>query len=323
MTFRRRQRGVALLVALLVVALATILIALLLDRGELAFARTRNALRGEQAAAYAQGLEEYAAVVLLRAQDQGADSSLSAWATPLPPQPVAGGVIGATMRDLNGCFNLNNLSPRVGSRRGAWAAAFERLLGAAGVGDARIAGAVQAWLDDSGAANDTNAYLAQPLPYRPRRGLFAHASELRLVAGVGADAYARLAPHVCALPPGTRINVNTADVAVLASLDEAISPALAQKLWNGGQANFGSREEFARAVPGAPALANSPLIDVASDYFLVRGEIALDGIAFVSRSLIERGRDGIRVLERSSGSDDMADPADDEALRIARDANLD
>ncbi len=67
----RRQRGVALLVALLVVALATILIAALLDRGELALARTRNVLRGEQAEAYAQGLEAYAAEVLIQTRNQG------------------------------------------------------------------------------------------------------------------------------------------------------------------------------------------------------------------------------------------------------------
>ena len=59
-----RQRGVALLVALLVVALATVLIASLLDRGELGRARTRNQLREAQAQAYAQGLEVYAARVL-------------------------------------------------------------------------------------------------------------------------------------------------------------------------------------------------------------------------------------------------------------------
>jgi len=46
-----------LLVALLVVALATVLIAALLDRGELTAARTRNGLRTTQAEAYALGLE--------------------------------------------------------------------------------------------------------------------------------------------------------------------------------------------------------------------------------------------------------------------------
>ena len=73
----RRQRGVALLIALLAVALAVILIASLLDRGELAYARSRNALRGEQAIAYSEGLEAYAAQVLQR--DRELDPGLDAF----------------------------------------------------------------------------------------------------------------------------------------------------------------------------------------------------------------------------------------------------
>jgi len=74
---KSRSRGVALIVALLVVALATVLIAGLLDRGELAHARTRNSLREAQAQSYALGLEAYAAKVLVQdqARSSGADSA--------------------------------------------------------------------------------------------------------------------------------------------------------------------------------------------------------------------------------------------------------
>ena len=82
----RHQRGVALLVALLVVALAVILVAALLDRGELALARTRNALRAQQAEAYARGVEIYAARILQDpSSETGADTHASTWAVPLPP----------------------------------------------------------------------------------------------------------------------------------------------------------------------------------------------------------------------------------------------
>ena len=133
---RSRQRGVALLVALLVVAIAVILVAALLDRGELALARTRNVLRGEQAEAYALGLDAYAAQVLVAtANITGPDTNASPWATPLPAQEVPGGVIAASMRDLNGCFNLNNLAPAPSSGPaawgpGMWGQTFERLLDA-------------------------------------------------------------------------------------------------------------------------------------------------------------------------------------------------
>lgn len=303
----RRQRGVALLVALLVVALATILIAALLDRGELAYARTRNALRGEQAEAYAQGLEAYAAQVLLSPQRQGADTNASPWALPLPPQPVPGGLIGATMRDLNGCFNLNNLAPDA-ARRDDWRRVFDALLGQLGL-DLKIADAVQAWLG-AGEQDDTNAYLAQPVPYRPRHGPFAHVSELRLVNGVSAEAYARLAPHVCALPPGTKLNVNTAGVPLLASIGGgAIPPAIAQRLWNGGRANFSDLRSFAQEA-GLGRPLDGAMYDVSSRYFLARGDIVLDGVPFAFFSLIEQRQGVVRVLARSRGADDaLAAPA--------------
>lgn len=299
----RRQGGVALLVALLVVALATILIAALLDRGELAYARTRNALRVGQAEAYAQGLEAYAAAVL--STRDGADSNASPWAMPLPPQPVPGGLIGATMRDLNGCFNLNNLAPN-SPQKAKWAPVFQALLTQLGL-DPSIAKAVQAWLGDG--TNDVNRYLAQPVPYRPRHDLFAHVSELRLVEGISAEAYARLASHVCALPPGTKINVNTATAPLLASIDRLITPAIAQSLWDGGQANFKDIADFGQQAR-LPQPPSSDLYDTRSTYFLARGEVSLDGVPLTFFSLIGTERGIYRVYERSRGADDaLAAPA--------------
>lgn len=298
---RRHQRGVALLVALLVVALAAILIAALLDRGELALARTRNALRGEQAEAYAQGLEAYAAKVLLDIPKEQADTNVSPWAMPLPPQPVPGGMIGATMRDQNGCFNLNNLAPANPSDRAEWTNIFRRLLTTVGL-QANLADAVEGWLEPERRATETGAYLAQPVPYRPRGGLFAHVSELRLVRGFDGDAYARLAPYVCALPAGTKLNVNTAPVPVLMSLGDGMTRATAEKLWRGGQARY--TDIPSGFLPETGIAATAPLrglLDVSSSYFLVRSDILLDEVPFTFYSLLERN--SLRVLQRSRGAD--------------------
>ncbi len=297
-----RQRGVALLVALLVVALAVILVAALLDRGELALARTRNALRAEQAEAYAQGLEIYAAQVL---QDPtlggGLDTNASPWALPLPPQPVPGGVISATMHDLNGCFNLNNLSVARGNP-GLWRPVFQKLLKALSI-DPRLDEAVNAWLDPH--ASDANRYLALPVAYRPRDDVFAHVSELRLVQGVSGDIYARLAPHVCALPPGTMINIDTAGVPVLQSL--GLSQAVAENLWQNGAAHW-STTQFKTQLTQLGVVLDPNLdswITTTSTYFLARGDIVLDDVPFTFYSLIERVQNRpIAVLERSRGSDD-------------------
>jgi general secretion pathway protein K len=303
------QRGVALLVALLVVALATVLIAGLLDRGGLVAARTRNALRQGQAQAYARGLENYAAEVLMRAQSQptGYDANDSIWAIPLPPTPVPGGTIAAQMADLNGRFNLNNLDPAYDTSQ-VWRGKFVLLLTALKL-DPAIAGHIVTWMDaNTPASADDQFYLAQPVPYRRAGRAFAHVSELRLVAGIDGDTYAALAPYVTALPAGTPINVNTASVPVLMTLGANTTREMAQAIWQQGGAHYTGVDQVLKAQPALGAIEHPECYDVRSRYFRARGLIALDGLPFELDSLIEwrhnEANGGIRVLQRSRGGDD-------------------
>ncbi len=309
--FPRRQRGVALLIALLAVALAVILIAGLLDRGELTLARTRNTLRSTQANAYAMGLEAYAAQILLK-DEPGQDSHMDIWAQPLPPQPVPGGTISANLRDMNGCFNLNNLLIADDSAvQTAWRAMFARLLAVYGV-DPGIADAVVDWLDadsgsdGSGGAEDTY-YLGLPVPYRAANRAFTQISELRLVRGVSSEVYRSLAPELCVLPPGTKLNLNTASVGVLQSLAPGISRSLAETLWQDGNAHWQGVPAFLDSFPdkGSNLGALRNQLGLASSYFQARGEVVFDDVPFTFYTLIERRNGGgIRVLTRSRGSDD-------------------
>jgi general secretion pathway protein K len=308
------QRGVALIVALLVVALAAVIIAGLLDHGELTAARTRNQLREAQALAYAQGLESYAAHVLSQdSSNGGTDTADDIWAIPLPPTPVPGGEITATMRDLDGRFNLNNLSPdQVNNPNYAiWKGKFVLLLQALKL-DPAIADNVAAWMDPGSAVGDS-WYLAQPVPYRSARRTFSHVSELRLVKGIDGNAYALLAPCVSALPPGSLININTASVPVLMTLSSStpLTQQIAQALWQQGHANFTQLSDATTLLTGftidCGGLAPANCYGVQSSYFLARGEVALDGLTFTFFSMIERRTSapnpGIRVIQRSRGGD--------------------
>lgn len=308
----RRQRGVALVIALLVVALATVLIAGLLDRGELAAARTRNQLRTEQADAYARGLELYAARVLEKDQEQNrSDSAGDLWAMPLPPTEVPGGRIAARMRDMNGCFNLNNLLSGDGNEA-EWRERFRRLLTALRL-DPTLTETVIDWADADaepgggghGSGAEDGVYGAAVPAYRTANRAFAHVSELRLLQGFGGAAYAALVPHVCALPRGSLLNLNTATIPVLQSLNPRITEEVARRLWRDGQASWDGvsdfRQELQRlSIPFDPAQERG--LTTASRYFLARGDIELDGLLFHPTSLIDRER-GVRVLQRSRGGD--------------------
>lgn len=314
MTAAASQRGVALITALLVVALATVLVAMILDQGELALARTANVQRAAQADALAAGLEDWAIEILRRdlALDS-IDSNGDLWAQPLPPTPVPGGRIGGQMRDLGGCFNLNNLLAADGRVQPQRLAQFVRLLRALKL-DPGIADAAADWIDadlQPGAVRggeDATYASAQP-PYRAANRPFVHTTELRLVRGVDAAAWQALAPHVCALPVGTRINVNTATVPVLVSLAEQISEAAARRIAQEGSARFASVEALREALGNAGIIDPGQLealmreVELSSRFFQTRAQIELDGVVYLHSSVIERSSSArIAVIARGRGA---------------------
>ncbi len=301
----KRQRGVALLSALLVVALATVLVAGILDDGERGLARTRNLVRSEQADALAAGLEEWALQVLLQdlASDGRRDYRDDAWSTGIPPTDVPGGKVAGHLTDLGGRFNLNNLA-RNGVRVPLEAERFARLLRALKL-DPAIAEATVDYLDaDIDRALDgaeDQHYLLQDPPRRAANRAMAHASELRLVRGVTRDVWTKLAPYVVAVPAGTSINVNTAAAPVLMALAEGLSEPDARRMAE--SARYEQVGGFAAELEQLGVVfAATTGVDVASDYFLARAEVVLDGIPIAYSSVIER-RDGrLRVVERARGA---------------------
>jgi general secretion pathway protein K len=303
----RRQRGVALIAAVLVVALAVVLVAALLDRGEMARARTRNALRAEQGWQLMRGLEDWAALALRRDLDETGqvDSRDEFWAQPLPPLDLPEAKVQGRLRELGGCFNLNALE--VAGQTDALALArFERLLRALKL-DAAIAAQVRDWIDSDsvphpGGAEDTTLQLRRPA-YRSANQPFAHVSELRLLPAVGREVYDALSPHVCALPAGTPMNLNTISVELWMTLDDNIGQRQAQRLARDGRARYLSLEQVQEEFDqlGLPPLAPDPAFSVASSYFVLEAEIVADGVPFLYSSLLQRRPDGIRVLGRSRG----------------------
>lgn len=308
---RRRQSGVALLAAVLVVALATVLIAGLLDRGEDSRARSRNLLRAEQTFQLALGTEMWAQAALRRDSLESArvDSAGDVWAQPIPPLPVPGGQLQGRLRDASGCFNLNGLV-QAGEVNGPQVARFGRLLTALKL-DIGLADAVVDWIDRDpqprrGGAED-GEYLGQQPPYGAANRAMGHVSELRLVRGVDDRVYRALLPHVCALPEGARMNLNFISPAVWMSLDERITESIARSLWNDGMASFSNVDEIKQdlielGVP-EPMTMLTELTDVCfSEYFVLDSEIEVDGLPFLYSSLILREESGqVWTLARVRG----------------------
>ena len=116
----RRQRGVALITAVLMVALATMLAVDVGFRGFLDQRRAGTLFALDQGFEVALGAEAWAADFLKKdLQNSQTDHLGETWARPLPPLPIDGGAVEGRLEDMQGRFNLNNLINADGTTDGA------------------------------------------------------------------------------------------------------------------------------------------------------------------------------------------------------------
>ncbi|MDA0427535.1 type II secretion system minor pseudopilin GspK [Stutzerimonas frequens] len=307
-----RQRGVALITVLLVVAIVTVVSAAMVARQQLSIRATSNQLQARQAWHYALGGEALAQAILardLKGGEPGAaaiDHLLEPWAQPLPAFEIDQGEILVRIEDLAGRFNLNDLL-RDQQPNPAAVEQFRRLLLRLQI-SAPYAERLLDWIDPdqqpSGELGaEDNVYLGLDTPYRSASRRLHDLSELRLLLDMREEDFQRLAPYVVALPPNVPLNVNTASAMVLSSLSDNVSLGAAESL-----------VELRRAVPfrnsaaflAQPALAGTTLqgtaLAVGSQFFQATSEVRLGDRRLALVSLLQREQDGsVRVLARNLG----------------------
>ncbi len=309
---RRAQRGVALITAVLIVALATILAVNVIYRGMLDQRRAGTLFALDQAFEIALGAEAWAAEVLQRdEQDSQGDNLTENWAKPLPPLPIEGGAVAGRLEDLQGRFNLNNLVFADGTTNPDAVLQLARILAWLDLEPA-WASTMADWIDedtqpgfpdgaeDSVYTGQTPAYLTANMP-------ITRASELLSLPGFGAERYAKLKPYVTALPVGTKLNVCTAPGIVIDALIEnvrqfGLDPEdLAKRRENGCfpsvddlRASFGN-EEFDKV---------KDTIGESSNYFGATVWVTIGTTDFTLYSLLVRGQGGlVRPQLRSFGTE--------------------
>jgi general secretion pathway protein K len=306
MSTRRQQRGVALITAVLVVAIGTMIAVNLMWEGTLALRRAEATLAADQGLLYVQGAEAWAADILRQDLVDSPDSDHlgELWATELPPLPVDGGTITGRLEDLQGRFNLNNLIGGDGMENQLARRQFERLLSHLEI-DPSLAGAVVDWLDPDTdlrfpAGGEDVVYTSQDPPYRTANSMITSTSELMAIAGFDREIYQRLAPYITVLPRGTMLNVNTASDVVLASLSDDIDLGTAMGLVEErGTAEFTDIDGTFEGLVDADTLDE---IDGVSEHFLLTATVMLGSNQLTMRSVLQRDRSGItRALFRSLG----------------------
>jgi general secretion pathway protein K len=310
---KRAQRGVVLMSALILVALAAIVATSLFFDTALTARRSAASFSMEQALALGQGAEALAAYALV--QDKNSDDTPNdAWAEHYGPVDVEAGVtIEADVGDEQGKFNLNSLLKADGTPDPNALKVFRRLLQLCEL-ETRWASLLVDWIDPNALTEadggEDSLYLSQTPPHRTANQLLTSVSELQQLPGFTRELYLRLLPHVTALPPdASRINVCTADGIVLDSLR-----ALSQK--NPDETEFSriAPDELARnrragcfpraAVMSADEAEIGKLVAERSSYFRLRTWIRIGTAEFALYSLLYRDGSGqVRPVLRTMGTD--------------------
>ena len=242
---RTRQRGVALIIALILVALATILATKITFDGYMERRRSIGMLATEQAYHFSMGAEALAADALGQVLGTNPSTEVNLaqpWAQTIAPMQITPeddpegepiGVLDGSLEDMSGRFNLNSLAAVVQNGNATTPdpfplAQFQRLLTSLGM-EPKWADLTRDWVTagalPSGPDGAKDAvYTAQTPPYLTGEWPMSTPTELMALPGFGIDNYRRLAPYVTVLPTSKDlINVCTAPDKVLESLDPSLN----------------------------------------------------------------------------------------------------
>jgi general secretion pathway protein K len=326
---RRRQRGVALIIALVLVALATILATKMTFAGFLERRRAIGVMAVEQAVQFGLGAEALAADALAQdAQTSGQQTTLAGpWAQPTLPLPITPsddpegepiGTMQGQLDDMQGLFNLNNLARVVAGAAQVQQPTqdpqpleqFQRLLILVGL-EPKWAAIARDWIDPDDIPGtpdgaEDQVYTSQMPPYRTGNWPMMSPTELMNLPGFGADRYRKIAPYVTALPSSTvPINICTAPAVVLESLAENLNGEYTPEVLSSERKNgcFPDLNAF-RAIVGPKNLAAiNGRYGQTSRYFRLTTHVTLGTTEFTLYSLLLRGNGGkVTPLLRSFGT---------------------
>lgn len=315
----RSQRGVALITAVLVVALATILAISIGFKSFLDQRRSMNMLSMDQSFEVAMGAEAWAADILRRDMTGGSkvDDFTEEWATPLPPIPVDGGEIKGRLLDMQGRFNLNTLvkmengvlvkDPDAVER-------FKSLLRLLEI-EEQWADMLVDWLDTDidpefpDGAEDS-IYTTLTPAYRPPNLRITRASELLALNGFGIERYRKLEPFVTALPAETPINLCTAPPEVLDALTgpdtQEFTLARENMVEMRKQRCYPTLQEFEAGLDPEQKrkLSDAKVLAESSSYFRADIVVSIGTTQFTLYSLLYRasGTNLVRPILRSFGT---------------------
>ncbi|HAU91061.1 MAG TPA: general secretion pathway protein GspK [Alteromonas sp.] len=320
-----KQRGAALLIVLMVVALVAILASEMGARLQLQVQRASNIKSSNQAYWYAKSAEEYARMSLVTLMKETGDKITlnQPWAQEFE-YPMEEGGIRVNLEDMQSCFNINALpnanQTNVNGQQPTEAMnAFARLLQLTNEEIPSftvdtVRDSLADWLDSDDRMRiygaEDSEYASRAFPYLAANGQMSSQSELRLINGVEAEWLEELLPQVCVIPDNDQlvINVNTLSeerAPVLAaltglSLSQASSIIAARPLDGWDDVNtFLAEPDIAALNLQAE---QTQWFSVTTEYFILHTKSRYNEATFAMTTVLNAASSGkIAVLRREFG----------------------
>lgn len=296
LVLRTRQRGVAVITALLLTTLAITLVASLFWQQQVQVRSIENQRLQLQKRWVLRGALDWARLILREdARSSSVDFLEEPWAVPLADTrldqyvdnnrtdteasdaSVSGNVVDAQSR-----FNLSNLCPAEVINP-AEVAAFGRLLGNLRINPALAQATADMMAATKSKQTDAAGAGAKPMTLQ-------HVEDLLAVPGFTADMLAAVKDFVVVLPGIRTVNVNTAPAEVLAarigtlSLTDAAAIVASRR----GGNYFKDVADLDHRFPGKSIAAAGNDLSVRTDFFIVYGRVRLSNATLEVASLIER-----------------------------------
>ena len=337
---KKMQQGVALLVAMLVVAIAAMIATQIFYQQQIAIRRTLNQLQAEQLYQLELSTEAWTKVILKEdTSKNNFDYIGDVWAQRGSLFDAEGAVIKTVISDYQSCFNLNNLVLG-GKAQPAQITILQNLMSQLKL-NPQLVWSVVDWLDVDDEPNSAGAefetYSRLTPAYRTANFRMIELTELYAILGWKIETVNVLSPYICVLPPApemnnagrfykdtafTTININTASEIILRSLSVDMRTAnLGTILEYRKTKGYATLDLFISQLdkdnPRQPKISaglKKELLSVDSHYFMLEYSGWLDQMEQNYRSLIYR---------KTSATNATANPTTNNATSTANAATED
>jgi len=305
---QHRQRGIAVITALLLTTLAITIVASLFWQQQVQVRSIENQRLQLQKQWILRGALDWASLILREDKKHSSTDNLDEpWAVPLAEtrldqyvengradDSIADATLSGSIGDAQARYNLTNLCAN-GAVNPAEVAVFERLLHNAklnpALAQATADAMAAAWKKpETGAANSGSPPAPQPMN-------LVHVDDLLAVPGFSPEMLDKLKNFVIFLPRATPVNVNTAPAEVLAARVDALTLSDANALVaSRNTASFRDLFDFNHRLPGKELTASDNDASVTTNYFLVDGKVRMSRAGLDMQALIERNGGNTRIV---------------------------